>query len=130
MTYVGLDGYRNGWVAIWLSESRAELCFLAKAEEIFKRPFARAMIDIPIGLPEYGYRRCDEIARELLGSNRSRVFLGARRSILDCAPHSEASALLKHAGEKGVSRQLFCLGPKLREIDALMKAPDRQKILM
>jgi hypothetical protein len=33
------------------------------------------MIDIPIGLPDRGYRQCDIEARALVGT---RVFLGAR----------------------------------------------------
>jgi predicted RNase H-like nuclease len=78
--FVGLDGYRKGWVAVWLDEhEQAEITFLDSMGELFDRPFMKAMVDIPIGLPESGYRTCDEEGKNYLGRNSSRVFTGARR---------------------------------------------------
>jgi predicted RNase H-like nuclease len=40
------------------------------------------MIDVSIGLPQSGYRCCDQAARKMLGSSgRSRVFLGVLRPL-------------------------------------------------
>jgi predicted RNase H-like nuclease len=71
----------------------------------------------------------DQAARQLLAPHQSRVFLGARRSILACTTHADAHAHCKQRGEPGVSAQLFCLSEKLREIDAVM-TPALQDRLM
>jgi predicted RNase H-like nuclease len=78
------------------------------------------MIDMPIGLPESGYRRCDKEARVLLAKNRSRVFLGARRPLLAYDSYADANAWGKSVG-CGVSRQLFGLVRKLKEVDAAVQ---------
>lgn len=86
------------------------------------------MIDIPIGLPESArssYRACDLAAREKLGSARSRVFLGVRRPLLDfCSDYSKANAWAKADG-KGLSRQCFCILPKIAEVDRFV-TPEHQ----
>ena len=95
---------------------------------------ARAMIDIPIGLPERGYRACDGEARKRLGAAASRVFLGARRPLLGFLPEdfpaanlvergtaqAAANAWAKAVGEPGISVQLWNILPKIREVDRQM----------
>jgi predicted RNase H-like nuclease len=120
VSFVGLDGFRHGWVAVRIEGRKRELRFLSAAEEILAWPFARAAIDIPIGLPEDGDRICDVEARKLIAPHRSRVFLGARRWILDCTTLAEANRTARRRGQKGVSAQLFCLRSKIAEIDALV----------
>jgi predicted RNase H-like nuclease len=118
--FVGLDGYRNGWVAVWLLDDHQEIEYLPHIDALLQRDFTLAMIDIPIGLPDRGRRRCDEKARELLKPNQSRVFLDARRGFLDCGSQPEASAKGKLLDGKGVSVQLFGIVKKLREMDAVI----------
>lgn len=116
---LGIDGYRNGWICVWLDETGA--CgfeAVSHISEIKKFNASIAMIDIPIGLPPSGYRACDLAARELLNSGRSRVFLGVRRFLLEhLADYSAANSAAKRDG-KGISRQLFCILPKIAEVDA------------
>jgi predicted RNase H-like nuclease len=127
--FVGLDGYSEGWVAVWLDEHReAEITFLSSIGELFARSFTRAMIDIPIGLPESGYRSCDVEGREYLGQNRSRVFTGARRPLLSYARREDAHAWAKGADGKGVSCQLFCLMEKIREVDDVITCERQEKL--
>jgi predicted RNase H-like nuclease len=85
-----LDGYPKGWVAVWLSGQVQKIEYLSHIGELLNRNFDIAMIDMPIGLPVSGYRDCDHQARSLLGSNRTRVFLGARRCFLNCKTHADA----------------------------------------
>ena len=77
--YLGLDGFRHGWVAAWIDE-RGEHGFdySPGLTRLLAMPHARAMIDMPIGLKPSGYRVCDLRARELVGPA---VFLGARRDL-------------------------------------------------
>ncbi|MFZ1920065.1 MAG: DUF429 domain-containing protein [Xanthobacteraceae bacterium] len=127
--FVGLDGYPGGWVAVWLDEVRQpEITFLRGIGELFDRPFDRAMIDIPIGLPERDYRVCDVEAQKYLGQNRSRVFTGARRPLLSYQKREDAHAWAKATDGRGVSCQLFCLMEKIRQVDDVM-THDRQEKL-
>ena len=85
------------------------------------------VVDIPIGLPESGRRACDLEARKLLGKRRSSVFTGVRRPLLAMASYEEANAWGKRDGE-GLTRQLWNILPKIREVDAWM-SPARSAAL-
>lgn len=117
---VGLDGFRNGWVAVEIAGRRRAISFLHDIAEVLQRPFDRAGIDIPIGLPEAGDRDCDLAARALLRPHTSRVFTGARRGVWEHGSHVLANRALKARGEKMVSVQLWNLGPKIMQVDAVM----------
>jgi len=67
------------------------------------------MIDMPIGLPNFGYRNCDLKAREYLRPHQARVFLARADLLFSCQTQSEATAAAKAQGDKGVSAQLFAL---------------------
>ena len=75
------------------------------------------IIDVPIGLPESGRRACDLEARTRLGRRWMTVFTGARRPLLSMASWEEANVWGKQDGE-GVTKQLFGILPKIREVDA------------
>jgi predicted RNase H-like nuclease len=136
--FIGVDGYSKGWVVVSLHDAgQCEIDFLVRTEEketeafvelkrLFDAPFRRAMIDIPIGLPETGYRYCDLEGRELLRENRCRLFCGARRPLLSYERREAAHAWAKSIDNFGVSCQLFCLLPKIKQVDQLM-SPGRQK---
>lgn len=115
----GIDGCRTGWVIV---RRDAKGCFAA--------PFVVAalddlpetdmvVIDIPIGLPESGRRACDLEARAMLGPRRSSVFTGVRRPLLAMSSYEAANAWGKGDGE-GLTRQLWNILPKIREVDDWM----------
>jgi predicted RNase H-like nuclease len=124
--FVGLDGCAKGWVAVRLDkDGTREIDFLTDLKDCLNSSFTSAMIDIPIGLPESDYRNCDLEGRKLLGENRSRLFSGARRPLLSYEKREDAHAWGKATDGIGVSCQLFCLLPKIRQVDELMTS-DRQ----
>ena len=128
MTVIGLDGFRRGWVAAWSNGASNGLMFLDNIAELLKFPHKIAMIDIPIGLPESGYRTCDLEAKQLLGAHASRVFTGARRPLLKFKSREQAHDWFKRRGEPGVSCQLWCLTEKIRQVDQIM-TPERQRTI-
>ena len=128
-TFVGLDGYPKGWVAVWLFPDRQEIEYIPNVDALLLRNFTRALIDMPIGLPEKGYRDCDIVARSLLGKNATRVFLGARRFILACKDQPTANVVAKSLQDKGVSAQLFCLSEKLRQVDDVLTNDTQERIM-
>lgn len=127
--FIGLDGYAKGWVAVRLAgNGTKEIDFLTDLKECFDSSFTRAMIDIPIGLPDSEYRHCDLEGRQLLGENRSRLFCGARRPLLAYEKREDAHAWAKAADGIGVSCQLFCLLPKIRQVDGLMTSRRQARV--
>ena len=126
--YLGLDGFRWGWVAAEIDDQGQQRFYYGPSlERLLSLPYQRAMIDIPIGLPVSGFRACDEQARAKV---KSSVFCGARRGIWDFKDMASAN---KHywrtEGEgKGISCQLWNLREKIRDAD-LFITPKKQKKL-
>ena len=121
--YLGLDGFRFGWVAAWIDERGGHDFEHASAlARLLAMPHQRAMIDMPIGLKMEGYRICDLRARELVGAA---IFLGARREIWTFPDMAAANQHYWRRGDKGVSCQLWNIRDKIKELDDLM-TPERQ----
>jgi predicted RNase H-like nuclease len=112
---VGLDGCPRGWVAAVLQGGCLSVEYWENLSPLGTMD-CLAMVDMPIGLPDLGYRRCDVEARALLKRSRSRVFLGARRPLLAYSEYPAANAWGKSVG-CGVSRQVFAIRYKLQEVD-------------
>ena len=123
MRALGLDGFAKGWVAVLLDGDRRELSFHPDIGDALRHRFDRVGIDIPIGMLDDGTRSCDVLARERLRPHGSRVFTGARRWLwqeYDDPDKANAEALRR--GQRRASRQLWHLGPKIRQVDAYMRA--------
>lgn len=122
-SYLGLDGFRFGWVAAWIDDRGDHgFDYSPGLTRLLVMPHARAMIDMPIGLEASGYRRCDEEARKLVGPA---VFLGARRGLWLFSDMATANEDYWQRDDKGVSAQLWNIRDKLREVDEFM-TPERQ----
>ena len=127
MEAVGIDGCRGGWAVISINGAKQrEFQIFQSIEQLTAIRDAVAMIDIPIGLPDSGYRDCDLAARKKLVSAWPRVFLGVRRPLLEfCDDYLKANLWAKKDG-KGLARQCFCILKKVREVDRFI-TPERQK---
>lgn len=121
--YLGLDGFRYGWVAAWIDDRGDHgFDYAPGLTRLLALPHERAMIDMPIGLNPSGYRNCDRRARELVGAA---VFLGARRDLWTFADMASANRHYWGSGDKGVSAQLWNIRDKMKEVDDIM-TPARQ----
>ena len=80
-------------------------------------------VDMPIGFVDVPRppRACEVEARRHLPGKASSVFPTPCRPALECLTHAEANALSKTMGV-GLNQQTFHLFPKMREVDALMRA--------
>jgi predicted RNase H-like nuclease len=125
---VGVDAYRNGWVAIVLRSHAFHSCgaysgFQALLED---HPDAAVIaVDIPIGLPLSGRRQADVLARAYIGSRRSSVFTTAPRSVLEAPTYQDALATARALGIAGLSRQSYGLARSILEVDAAASSDDR-----
>jgi predicted RNase H-like nuclease len=120
--FVGLDGYPGGWVAVYLDDQRQLFDYARTAERLLFWPYERAMIDIPIGLPQRGYRDCDRAAKEIIGSS---AFLGARWNVWQFREYNDANAYYWKEKDAGISQQLWHLRSKLKEINEAI-TPEKQ----
>jgi predicted RNase H-like nuclease len=122
-TYIGIDGYRRGWVAVYLDKAGGRYfdhsCSL---DGLLAVPHTCAMIDLPVGLPDRGYRQCDVEARAVVGS---RVFLGARWGVWEFESFQAANDHYWRTSDSGISQQLWCIRHKLRDVNTAM-TPARQ----
>lgn len=119
----GVDGYKNGWVAAVDFEDGSTRVktypnFGALLED---RSLTLIVVDIPIGLPEEGARRCDREARRFLRQGRgSCVFPAPIRAMLKANDWGEAcQARMEREGKK-CSMQVVAIIPKIREANEAM----------
>jgi predicted RNase H-like nuclease len=126
----GLDGCRDGWIAAIEENGVTRLRVLRSLSGLVEDPaLIVAIIDVPIGLPETGSRRCDLLARKLLRAPRaSSVFPAPIRPMLQARDHAEASRLRFAAEGKRCSIQLAAILPKIRELDGLLNPEIQLKV--
>lgn len=127
----GIDGCPAGWIAALrpvgaVRATRLEL--VGDLGAFLRRPgLAAAAIDMPIGLPERvgaGGRGPEQALRPLLGARQSSVFAIPARAAVEAADYEAccAAALAASDPPRKVSKQAFCLFPKIRALDALLRA--------
>ncbi len=90
-------------------------------------------IDIPIGLPEaiaVEGRECDALAKLELGKRRSAVFaVPARAAIAETDYRRACEAAMAHSEPpRQISKQMFHLFPKIREVDMVMTPALQQRV--
>lgn len=127
--FAGLDGYRKGWVAVWIEGRSRSWTTIPTVVALLSQPFDRAAIDMPIGVPHTGNRGCDIEARTLLRPHQSRVFTGVRRWLFEMPDYRTIKPEADRRGEKAVSKQMHAILPKIREIDAVMTPTLQDRLL-
>jgi predicted RNase H-like nuclease len=127
----GVDGCRAGWIAAFMHRDAdvVRIRTVARFADVLAAPEAPTVIavDIPIGLPErvgHGGRAAENAVRPLLGMRQSSVFSVPSRAALAAADYRAAcdAALGTSEPPRRVSKQLFMLVPKIREVDACLRA--------
>jgi predicted RNase H-like nuclease len=125
MLVVGVDGCREGWVAVALSDRGFERAIVERSLRRIVASFDAAAfgIDIPIGLVDDA-RDADAAARAFLKGQASSIFNAPPRAALGCERYDDAQAAARRVTGKGLSKQSFHLFAKIREADALL--PDER----
>jgi predicted RNase H-like nuclease len=127
----GVDGCRSGWIAAFVRPDLRDVRvrIVARFADVPAAPEAPAVIavDIPIGLPEragQGGRAAENAVRPLLGARQSSVFSVPSREAVEAADYRDACRIALATSEppRKVSRQLYMLAPKIREVDACLRA--------
>ena len=120
----GIDGYgRGAWVAVVLRDGGFSKAIVGPSLAVLL-PRLRGLtvgIDIPIGLPDEGERRADQLARGRVGKRWPSVFMTPPRRLLEASTHEQAMAAAQAAGMKGLSRQAFAIGPRIFEAERAIR---------
>ncbi len=126
----GVDGCRSGWVAAFVRPTAEEtrVRIVPRFADVLTGPEAPAIVavDIPIGLPDRigaDGRGPERAIRPLLGARQSSVFSVPPRAAIFATDFAAACAAALAASEppRKVSKQLFMIAPKIREVDALLR---------
>ena len=123
---IGADGCRGGWIAVrWAESVTHHLC--RSFGEVLAMDAGVIAVDMPIGFPIGSGREAERQARARLGARQSSVFSVPSRAAVMCADYAEACSanLASSDPPRKVSKQIFHIFPKMREIDQLM-TPARQ----
>jgi predicted RNase H-like nuclease len=127
----GVDGCAAGWLAAFVRPQgdEARLRMAPRFADVLSAAEAPAVVavDMPIGLPErtgLGGRAAENCVRPLLGARQSSVFSVPSRAAIYSDNFSEACRIALATSEppRKVSKQLFNIAPKIREIDACLRA--------
>ena len=124
MRVVGLDGWRGGWVAVYLDAGRfSEVATAASVADVVSgaSDLGAVAVDMPIGLPREGRRDADLAVRRILGPRRSSVFLTPPRAVIEAEPYATANQLAKSHFGFGISKQAYMLRPKILEVDDIVR---------
>ena len=130
----GVDGCAAGWIVAFVqtqsSDVRARI--VPRFADVLAAPEHPAIVavDMPIGLPEragLGGRAAENAVRPLLGARQSSVFSVPSRAAIYSGEYREACRIALDTSEppRKVSKQLFNIAPKIREVDEALRAdPD------
>ena len=129
-TVAGVDGCRAGWICVLrqVEPPFEERAFLARTfDDLLNHSAAPTVIavDIPIGFPERitgAGRECDCAARKVLGKRRSSVFAPPARAVVSETDYRGAcaAALATSDPPRQISKQMFHLFAKIREVDSAL----------
>jgi predicted RNase H-like nuclease len=132
MTWLaGVDGCPAGWIGAFVRPDGDELriAIVPRFADVLAAPERPAIVavDVPIGLPErtgHGGREAENVVRPLLAARQSSVFSVPSRTALYAGDYGEACRLAFATSDppRKVSKQLFMIAPKIREVDALLRA--------
>jgi predicted RNase H-like nuclease len=135
----GADGCRGGWIAAFASVRpngvgvrdifTVRVCVMTRFADIFAAPEQPRVVavDIPIGLPAHigpEGRGPERAVRPLLGERQSSIFAVPSRSAVYAPDFGAACGLALETSDppRKVSRQLFMIAPKIREVDQLLRS--------
>ena len=127
----GVDGCPAGWLAVFVKPQggEARVRVAARFAEIVAAAEAPVMIavDMPVGLPErtgLGGRRAENLIRPLLGGRQSSVFSVPARAAVYAGDYRKACAVALATSDppRKVSKQLFNIAAKIREVDEVLRS--------
>ena len=130
MQYIGVDACKKGWFAVSIGTAgRFEIGIFETIADLWKslKGNTLILIDIPIGLPDVGKRRCDVEARRLLQKRASSVFPVPCRQAIHAATYNKACRMNQKILGVRLSVQTWNIAGKIREVDDLLLKDEKAR---
>lgn len=125
-TAVGVDWGTKGWVCAALNDGEWSVSLEPSFLGVWRRyggpDGPPILVDIPIGLPSKGTRKCDLDARKYLSAGSQRVFLTPPRSVLQSPTYDEAKEETKRLTDHSLTTQAWSLLPCIQAVDDVLAA--------
>jgi predicted RNase H-like nuclease len=132
--FVGVDGCRSGWFAIFLAEENDQnseweiglFPSFSSLVDLLKTNYGQTelliLIDIPIGLKNRGSgeRYSDIGARNILKKRKSSLFSVPCREAVYAESYEKACEINKEFTGKSISKQAWNIIPKIRDVDTFL----------
>lgn len=132
--FVGVDGCRAGWFAVFLAAESDQNCKwdiglfsnFSSVIDFIKKNYGQAdpliLIDIPVGLKNggSGERLSDIGARSILKARKSSIFPVPCREAVYAENYERACEINKKLTGKSISRQAWNIVPKIRDVDVFL----------
>jgi predicted RNase H-like nuclease len=119
---VGADACPAGWLATTLNDGTVTVDTYGQFEQVrdSHTDADRILVDIPIGLPSDGRRRCDTLAKDLLGCRGMSVFYTPSESAIQYEDYEDAKEEHEEDIAHGLIMQAHNLRDKIREVRAVV----------
>jgi predicted RNase H-like nuclease len=124
MNFVGVDACRKGWFAVALDRKGNWNIGMFKTIDDLWNAFHNAsliLIDIPIGLPDSGKRRCDTETRKILNRRASCVFPVPCRQALHARTYRQACRINQQVLGVKLTIQTWNISAKILEVDRFLR---------
>src|SRR5437868_2724142 len=125
----GLDGCPAGWLAVFVRPQGddAHVKIVRHFANLATETPTIVGVDMPIGLPErtgIGGRPAENCVRPLLGARQSSVFSVPSRQAVYAHDYAQACEIALSTSDppRKISKQLFNIAPRIREVDAALRA--------
>jgi len=122
MRVAGIDGYKDGWIAVVVDAgdfTRAFTVWASSLVDLIKANAIKlALVDMPIGLSTGPHDRpVEDAARQVLKGKASSLFNAPCRQALGCVDYHAASLTNAEVLGKKLSKQTWNICPKISEVD-------------
>ena len=128
-SYVGLDWGGSGWIAVIVTDDPEPSIDVACYPSMLNawrdnRDAETILVDSPIGLADDSRRDCDELARSVLGDDRSSVFFTPVREAVYEDEYQRAGDVHEAATGNRISTQAYHICPPIRDVDGVLREID------
>lgn len=125
--YLGVDWSSGSWFAVAFDpggfDHAAVFDEIGELWHRYEERAASVLVDIPIGLIEEGEkgRRCDELARDVLGPRSASVFTPPVREATRKRRYPAAQRVNERKANAGLSKQAFAMSDGIVAVDELLR---------
>ncbi|MEF8822229.1 MAG: DUF429 domain-containing protein, partial [Halovenus sp.] len=125
--FVGVDRGRDAWLAVAFDTDGYDhsrvFDEIGELWSSYEETAALILVDMPIGLVESGTsgRRCDELARSVLGPRRQSIFTPPVREATRKRRYPAAKRVNERKSDASLSKQAFAISDQIAAVDDLLR---------